>query len=89
MRLLLLLMAGLALGFTVAAGFGTPAGAVEYPWCANFADGAGANCGFTTYEQCMATARGSGGYCAENPMYTAPAAAARPRPARKAAPAPR
>ncbi len=79
MRLLLLLLAGLALGFPLAAGPATPAGAVEYPWCANFADGAGSNCGFTTYEQCMLTARGTGGYCAENTMYTPPAAASRPR----------
>ena len=79
MRLLLFLLAGLALGFPLAAGFVTPAGAVEYPWCANFADGAGANCGFMTYDECMLTARGTGGYCAENTMYTPPAAAARSR----------
>ena len=75
MRLLLFLLAGLA----CAAAPGTPAEAVEYPWCANFADGAGANCGFMTYEECMLTARGTGGYCAENTMYTPPAAAARSR----------
>jgi hypothetical protein len=57
---------------------GTPAAAIEYPWCANFADGAGANCGFTSYEQCMLTARGTGGYCAENSFYQRPAASARP-----------
>lgn len=79
MRPLLFLLAGLALGLPLAAGFVMPAGAVEYPWCANFADGAGANCGFTTYEQCMLTARGSGGYCAENTFYESPAAAARSR----------
>ena len=71
MRLLALLLA--VLGFAAA-----PAAAAEYPWCANFADGAGANCGFTTYEQCMLTARGTGGYCAENTFYKPPAAAARP-----------
>lgn len=83
MRLLLFLLARLAvvfaLGFSLAAGTATPAQAVEYPWCANFADGAGSNCGFTTYEQCMLTARGSGGYCAENTFYEPPAAAARSR----------
>jgi hypothetical protein len=79
MRLLLLLLAGLALGFPLAAGLVTPAEAVEYPWCANFADGAGANCGFMTYDECMLTARGTGGYCAENTMYTPPAAAVRSR----------
>ena len=69
MRPLLFLLAGLALGLPLAAGFVTPAGAVEYPWCANFADGAGANCGFMTYDECMLTARGTGGYCAENTFY--------------------
>ena len=78
MRSLLILLAGLALGFLLAAGSGRPAAAVEYPWCANFADGAGTNCGFTTYEQCMLTARGTGGYCAQNTFYQPPAAAARP-----------
>ncbi len=63
------------LGFVAAA----PAGAVEYPWCANFADGAGTNCGFTSYEQCMLTARGSGGYCAQNTFYNPPNPAVRPR----------
>ena len=71
MRLLPMLL--VILGFAA-----TPAPAVEYPWCANFADGAGANCGFTTYEQCMLTARGTGGYCAENTFYKPPAAVARP-----------
>ncbi len=86
MRLALFLLAV----FAWTAVLGMPAPAVEYPWCANFADGAGANCGFMTYDECMPTARGTGGYCAENTMYTAPAAAARsrhtarkPRPAKK------
>ena len=52
----------------VAMATGTPAGPQDYPWCSNFADGAGVNCGFTSYEQCMATARGTGGYCAPNAM---------------------
>ena len=81
MRLLPFLLAGLALGFPLAAGSVTPAGAVEYPWCANFADGAGANCGFMTYDECMLTARGTGGYCAENTFYEPPTAAPRTRPA--------
>jgi len=84
MRLLRFMLGVLAF----AAAPGALAEAVEYPWCANFADGAGSNCGFTSYEQCMATARGTGGYCAENTMYTAPAAAARSRPpSRKPGPA--
>ncbi len=77
MRPLLFLLADVA-----AAAAAGPAAAIEYPWCAEFADGAGSNCGFTTYEQCMATARGTGGYCARNPMYTAPAGVERPPPRR-------
>lgn len=50
--------------------------AQNYPWCANFADGAGVNCGFSSYEQCMATSRGSGGACTKNPQYVPPQAAA-------------
>jgi hypothetical protein len=50
----------------------TAAQAQNYPWCANFADGAGVNCGFSTYEQCMATSRGSGGACTRNNLYVAP-----------------
>ena len=80
MRLLLLLLVVIA----GVAGTGTPAMAQSYPWCSEFADGAGANCGFTTYEQCMETARGSGGYCARNTMYSQSAGAAPSRhPARK------
>ena len=75
MRLLLLLL----VVFAGVAETGTPAAAEDYPWCSEFADGAGANCGFTTYEQCMATARGSGGYCARNVLYSPPVAAARSR----------
>ena len=74
---------GLALGFAFAVGPGTAAWAVEYPWCAEFADGAGSNCGFLTYDQCMQTARGSGGYCAKNVFYEkAATAAAHPKPPR-------
>ncbi len=51
--------------------------AQNFPWCANFADGAGTNCGFATYEQCMATSQGSGGSCDKNNAYR-PAAAATP-----------
>jgi hypothetical protein len=62
------------LGIVLATGV-TPAAAQNYPWCSNFADGAGTNCGFTSYEQCMGTARGTGGYCEKNNMYRPPAAA--------------
>ncbi len=50
MRLRLLLL-------IVMLGAATPATAepLEFPWCANFADGAGANCGFISYEQCLKT----------------------------------
>lgn len=56
--------------------FGDTASAQNYPWCANFADGAGVNCGFSTYEQCMAVSQGSGGFCTRNNLYVAPTAAA-------------
>ena len=54
----------------------TAAQAQNYPWCAEFADGAGVNCGFSTYEQCMATSQGSGGACTKNNLYVPPTAAA-------------
>jgi hypothetical protein len=51
---------------------------IEYPWCANFADGAGANCGFTSYEQCLKTSMpGTGGTCDRNPFYKGPSTEAR------------
>jgi Protein of unknown function (DUF3551) len=49
--------------------------AQNYPWCANFADGAGVNCGFSSGQQCQLTAQGTGGYCEPNNVYR-PAAAA-------------
>lgn len=49
--------------------------AQNYPWCSNFADGAGTNCGFSSEEQCRITIQGSGGYCDRNNLYK-PAAAA-------------
>jgi Protein of unknown function (DUF3551) len=62
-------------GALALAALAAPAAAQSnYPWCSNFADGAGVNCGFSSYEQCMATARGSGGSCAKNDWYRAPAA---------------
>lgn len=74
----------LALAVAVFAGSGTGVLAQNYPWCANFADGAGVNCGFPSQESCMATAIGSGGSCSPNNLYKAPAAAAQVqhRPAR-------
>ena len=68
----------LAVGVLTAAALTTvKANAQNYPWCANFADGAGTNCGFTTYEQCMATSMGSGGTCTQNNLYK-PAGTATP-----------
>ena len=59
--------------------FAGGAQAQNYPWCSNFADGAGTNCGFSTLAQCQAEIAGSGGYCDHNNLYmppggTAPAA---------------
>ncbi len=54
----------------------TKAAAQNYPWCSNFADGAGTNCGFSTSEQCKITIQGSGGYCSYNTLYKPPLATA-------------
>jgi hypothetical protein len=54
--------------------FAQPAGAIEYPWCAQYggmSDG-GRNCGFSTYAQCMATVSGIGGGCEHNLFYQGP-----------------
>ena len=53
-----------------------PVAAQNYPWCANFADGAGTNCGFVSEQQCRTTIAGSGGYCSSNNLYQASAAVA-------------
>ena len=45
------------------------AGAIEYPWCAEYSGRGGGNCGFSTYEQCRASVSGVGGLCRENPFY--------------------
>jgi hypothetical protein len=53
-----------------------PAGAIEYPWCAQYTGGemgGGRNCGFETLEQCRATVSGIGGDCQPNLFYTGPA----------------
>ncbi len=71
---LILISLAFAAGGTLA--FSGTACAQNYPWCANFADGAGVNCGFSTYEQCMVTSQGSGGYCTRNNLYVAPGATA-------------
>jgi hypothetical protein len=52
--------------------------AQNYPWCSNFADGAGTNCGFATEQQCRITIQGSGGYCDRNNLYKPTAAAPAP-----------
>jgi hypothetical protein len=65
----------IAAGFALIALAAPAAAQSNYPWCSNFADGAGINCGFSSYEQCMATARGAGGSCAKNDWYRAPAVA--------------
>jgi len=70
-------MAAIAVG---AAPIASRARAQDYPWCSNFADGAGTNCGFSTLQQCMTTIAGSGGYCDHNNLYK-PSTAADPAPA--------
>jgi Protein of unknown function (DUF3551) len=64
-RSLLLAAAIIAAGALSAGG----ARAQNYPWCSNFADGAGTNCGFSTEAQCRVTIQGSGGYCDRNTQY--------------------
>jgi len=54
---------------------GPPAGAQNYPWCAQYSGGSmggGRNCGFTTFEQCLATVHGIGGTCSQNTQYQPP-----------------
>ncbi len=65
---------GLAL-LAATAGFGLPARAQNYPWCAEYGGGdmgGATNCGFTTFEQCMETLRGMGGFCNQNTQYQPP-----------------
>lgn len=54
--------------------FATRTDAQNYPWCSNFADGAGTNCGYSTQAQCLAAAMGSGGICEQNNTYRPPIA---------------
>jgi Protein of unknown function (DUF3551) len=76
MRVLLLIPAIVA----VSSGFGPPAQAQNYPWCAIYDVGdATYNCGFVSREQCMATVRGIGGFCNANTLYVPPAVHAMPR----------
>jgi Protein of unknown function (DUF3551) len=71
------LIAAIAIGMAAIA---SRAGAQNYPWCSNFADGAGTNCGFPTLQQCQSTIAGSGGYCDHNNLYKPSVAAAPPAP---------
>jgi len=76
MRVLLLIPAF----FAVTAGFGPPARAQNYPWCAIYDVGdATYNCGFVSREQCMATVSGIGGFCNANTQYVPPAVHPVPR----------
>jgi len=66
--------------FAVTAGFGPPAQAQNYPWCAIYDGGDAAyNCGFVSREQCMATVSGIGGFCNANTQYVPPAVHPVPR----------
>lgn len=56
--------------FVAAAGFGAPAQAQNYPWCAFYDTGdLSINCGFVSREQCLATVSGIGGFCMPNNQY--------------------
>lgn len=69
---LLLAVAAIAAGASLAGGVQ----AQNYPWCSNFADGAGTNCGFSTEAQCRIAIQGSGGYCDRNTQYIPPGGSA-------------
>jgi hypothetical protein len=61
MRLWSLMFGIICVGIT---GIGTPAGAQNYPWCANYSGGGvGTNCG---------TVSGIGGFCEPNTQYQPP-----------------
>ena len=68
-------MTRLLLALGILAGIASRAEAQNYPWCSNFADGAGTNCGFSTLAQCKDEIAGSGGYCDHNNLYVPPGAA--------------
>jgi hypothetical protein len=65
---------------------GSPAKAVDWPWCADLAGkdgGGGTNCGFASWAQCQAAISGIGGWCYPNPYYRgAPVPRRRDRPRR-------
>jgi hypothetical protein len=52
-----------------------PAGAREYPWCAQLYGGAGGDagrvCGYVSWAQCRATTGLQDGFCLPNPGYHA------------------
>jgi hypothetical protein len=61
----------LVLGVVSCAGFGNPAQADPYRWCAEYGgrSGGGTNCGFVTFQQCRAAISGLGGFCRRNAFY--------------------
>jgi hypothetical protein len=52
---------------------GTPAQAIEWPWCADLFEGRGGgtatNCGFASFRQCESYISGISGWCYRNPRY--------------------
>lgn len=63
---------------TVVAGHlaaGTPAQAIEWPWCADLFEGGrsgggtATNCGFANLRQCESYISGMSGWCYPNPRY--------------------
>jgi hypothetical protein len=61
---------------------GTPAKAVDWPWCADYAGtdgGGGTNCGFASRAQCLEALSGVGGWCYPNPYVRSQPAPRRER----------
>jgi hypothetical protein len=66
-KLLLGLVALVAMGVTLVGDPRPSAARPWYPWCARFADRSGVEeCLYTSFQQCQATISGIGGSCVEN-----------------------
>ena len=66
-------MIAIAAAIAVNIAVGTPAKAIEWPWCADLfggeAGGTATNCGFASWQQCESYLSGMSGWCYTNPFY--------------------